>query len=138
MTEVKVTMKVHFATRNRGRREVVEGPRPVPVRTSEGALPRVTRLMALAVRIQGLITGGAIKDQAEAAMVGQVTRARMTQVMNLLLLAPDIQLAILELPRVRSGRAAVTEQQVRSMATIADWGAQREAWKLILARRIRS
>ena len=72
MTEVKVTMKVHFATRNRGRREVVEGPRPVPVRTSEGALPRVTRLMALAVRIQGLITCGAIKDQAEAAMVGQV------------------------------------------------------------------
>src|SRR5437588_7889859 len=41
---------------------------------------------------------GTIKDYAEAARCGRVTRARMTQIMKLLDLAPAIQEMILFLP----------------------------------------
>ena len=99
MPGVTVTKEIHFATRTRGRREIVEGPRPVAEVTDEGRVPRVARLMALAIRIESLVASGAIADLAEAATVGHVSRARMTQIANLLLLAPDIQLALLELKR---------------------------------------
>jgi hypothetical protein len=39
-----------------------------------------------------------IRDYAELARLGRVTRARMTQIMKLLDLAPDIQEQILFLP----------------------------------------
>ena len=58
------------------------------------SIPRVARLMALAIRLKGLVRDGAIQDYAEAARMGRVTRARMTQIMKLLDLAPDIQEAI--------------------------------------------
>src|SRR5260370_825785 len=56
--------------------------------------PRITRLMALAVKFEGLIQQGVVKDYAELARLGQVSRARITQIMNLLNLAPAIQEAI--------------------------------------------
>jgi len=55
--------------------------------------------MALAIRFDLLIKSGEIADQAEVARLGQVSRARVTQTMNLLLLVPDIQEAILFLSR---------------------------------------
>src|SRR5262245_57819311 len=66
--------------------------------TQAGRVPRVSRLMALAIRIDGLIRSGVVTDQAELARLGLVTRARLTQIMNLLCLAPDIQDQILFLP----------------------------------------
>lgn len=129
MSAITVTRQVHFATRTRGRRALVEGPRSVPAVTAEGRVPRVARLMALAIHLEGLMARGAIRHQAEAAMVGQVTRARMTQVMNLLLLAPDIRLEILGLPRVSAGRDPITERHVRVLAAMPDWGEQRRVWK---------
>lgn len=129
MPGMTVTKGIHFATRTRGRREIVEGPRPVAQVTEEGRVPRVARLMALAIRIEGLVASGAIADLAEAATVGHVSRARMTQIANLLLLAPDIQLALLELPRVRNGRDPVVEAHLRAIAAMVDWRGQRAAWK---------
>ena len=54
-------------------------------------IPRIARLMALAIRFDGLLQKQTIKDYAELARLGSVTRARMTQIMQLLHLAPDIQ-----------------------------------------------
>lgn len=132
MPGVTVTKQVHFATQNRGRREMREGPRPVPEVTAEARVPRVARLMALAIKIDGLIESGAITDQAEAAQLGHVTRARMTQIMNLLLLAPDIQEALLNLPRVKSGRDPIVETHLRPIAAEADWERQRRHWAQLL------
>jgi hypothetical protein len=70
----------------------------------QGRLPRLTRLMALAIRFDGLLRAGLVSDQAQLARLGHVSRARMTQIMNLLYVAPDIQEHILFLPAVRSGR----------------------------------
>jgi hypothetical protein len=68
-----------------------------------GRIPRISRLMALAIRFDHLIKSGQVADQAELAGLGHVTRARVTQIMNLLQLAPDIQEEILFLPRTVEG-----------------------------------
>jgi len=57
-----------------------------------------------------------------------VTRARMTQLMNLLLLAPDIQEQVLNLPAVGKGREPVAEHNLRWVAVEPDGALQREAW----------
>jgi len=128
MPDVTVTKQIHFSMRNRGRREMREGPKPVPEVTDEGRVPRVTRLMALAIKIDGLIERSASTDQAEAARLGHVSRARMTQIMNLLLLAPDIQEQILNLPRVKRGRDPIVENHLRPIVRERCWERQREMW----------
>src|SRR5690606_3840904 len=117
-----------FSMRNRGRREIRPGPAPVPERTEQGTVPRVARLMALAIKMEGLIRAGAVADQADLARLGHVTRARMTQIMNLLLLAPDIQEAVLDLPRTVRGRDPIAETDLRPIAAEVDWGVQRRMW----------
>ena len=71
---------------------------------------------------------GAVTDQAELARLGHVTRARLTQIMNLLGLAPDIQEEILFLPATGQGRDVVTEKQLQPIAAVPDWRKQRKMW----------
>jgi hypothetical protein len=52
----------------------------------------------------------------------------MSQIMNLLNLAPDIQEAILFLPEVTSGKPPITERHVRPIAAELSWARQRNAW----------
>jgi hypothetical protein len=85
--------------------------------------------MALAIKIDGLIASGAMTDQAEVARAGCITRARATQIMNLLHLAPDIQEAILDMPPVSEGRDPVAERDLRPIAAETEWGRQREMWR---------
>jgi hypothetical protein len=87
-----------------------------------------TRFMALAIRFDQLIRDGAVADQAELARLGHVTRARLTQIMNLLCLAPDIQEQILFLPATERGRDAITEKQLRTIAGVPDWRKHRRMW----------
>ena len=56
-----------------------------------GRVPRIARLMALALRFEHLVQSGTVRDYAELARLGQVSRARLTQITNLLHLAPDLQ-----------------------------------------------
>lgn len=118
--------KLHFGRREKGRREVKDGEHPVA--TGRG-VPRVAKLMALAIKFDSLIRDGVVADQAELARLGHVTRARVTQITGLLSLAPDIQEAILWLPAVESGRDAVTERDLRPIAGEADWERQRGMWE---------
>ena len=106
---------------------VLADAQPVPV----GRLPRVTRLMALAIRLDGLIRAGQISDQASVARLGRVTRARITQIMNLLLLAPDIQEQLLFLPPVGRGRAPVLVRDLQPIAVEPNWSCQRKLWKAL-------
>jgi hypothetical protein len=57
-----------------------------------------------------------------------VTRARITQIMNLLLLAPDIQEAILFLPRIQHGRDPIRLGRLQAVALTPDWRKQRRLW----------
>ena len=85
--------------------------------------------MALAIKCDRLISDGVVKNQSELAHYAQVTTARMTHIMCLTNLAPDIQEAILLLPRVESGSATMKEIEVRGIARVMDWGVQRERWR---------
>jgi hypothetical protein len=84
--------------------------------------------MALAIRFDQLIRDGVVSDQAELARIGQVSRARLTQIMNLLNLAPEIQEAILFLPATNCGRHVITERPLRAIVANLDWNRQRQKW----------
>lgn len=112
-----------------GRKTIREDQEPTP--PPAGRVPRVARLMALAIRFDDLIRTGEVADYAELARLAHVTRARITQIMNLLMLAPDIQEAILFLPRVERGRDPVHLGQLQPIALVPDWRRQRRMWKKI-------
>ena len=102
-----------------------------PRRATQAAtsrVPRVSRTLALAHKIDGMIQSGELQDLADAARTLGLTRARVSQIANLLLLAPEIQEAILELPTVTSGRDRVSERQLRPIAAESDWAQQLELW----------
>ncbi len=80
---------------------------------------------------------GVVRDYAELARLGHVTRARISQVMALLLLAPDIQEQILFLPRTQGGRDPVILHDLLPIAATADWRRQRRLWECFWARRPR-
>ena len=121
-----VTREVHFRNARRGRRVITTGPEPV--NPSPGRVPRVSRLMALAIHMEDLVRRGEVADYADLARLAHVSRARVTQIMNLLHLAPDIQTEILTLPRVAGDRDGVGEKAVRPIAAVPDWRKQRRLW----------
>ena len=84
--------------------------------------------MALAIKLQDMVDRREVSHYAEIAQVGHVTRARMTQLMGLLLLAPDIQENLLFLPPTKQGRDPVSERGLRSLAAITNWRRQRRLW----------
>ena len=99
-----------------------------PTHRDTGRTPRVARTLVLAHKIDGMVRAGELRNLAHAARVVGVTRARMTQVMNLLLLAPDIQEAILDLPPVTNGRDPVSERALRRIVAETYWNRQIELW----------
>lgn len=102
--------------------------------TSPGRQLRVARLLALAHYIDEKIRAGEIADLAEAARRAGLTRARVTQVMNLLLLAPVIQEVILATPAATDGRDPVTERQLRQIVAEPVWARQVAIWNDIRGR----
>lgn len=127
-TPLTIECEFHIDRQGRGSRKVVQSG-PAPYRPAEsGRVPRVARLMALAIRCEGLIRDGVIENYTEIARLGHVTRARVSQIMNLLNLAPDIQEAILWLPRTESGRDRIILQQLQPIASTLDWRKQRRMW----------
>ena len=81
--------------------------------------------MALAIRFEGMLREGAVQDYAQLARLGRVTRARMTQIMKLLDLAPDIQEKILFLPPIRT----LNERNLRPVVSCIDWRKQRRLFQ---------
>jgi hypothetical protein len=122
-----VECAVHFERQARGRQRLAEGPEPP--RPPAGRVPRVSRLMALALRFDGLVRSGEVKDYAALARLGHVTRARMSQIMSLLHLAPDLQEALLFLPRTQRGRDPLVLHDVMPLTALTDWRKQRPRWR---------
>ena len=131
MKGLTIERQVHFTRGQRSRKVIEGGPSPAPDATPTGTIPRISRLMALAIRFDRLIKEGEIDDQADLARLGNVSRARVTQIMNLLHLAPDIQESLLFPPRVESGCALIHEKLLRPIAAEPDWRKQRRLWKCL-------
>ena len=127
-SEWTIERQVHFRDGGFGRgKKAHEGPAPVQV--AKGRVPRIAKLMALAIRFEELVRTGAVANYAELARLGHVTRARVTQIMNLIHLAPHIQEALLFLPRTERGRDCIQLRQLQRIAMKADWHDQRHMWQ---------
>ncbi|MBX3408151.1 MAG: hypothetical protein KF869_15470 [Phycisphaeraceae bacterium] len=124
-----VVRTIHFAVKSRRKRLVVGAEAELSKPTSR--IPRVARLMALAIKYDDLLHRGVVADLSELAHLCQVTQPRMTQIMNLLHLAPDIQEHILFLTHVEKGRDPIHEHMLRHMAACSSWREQRKQWTQI-------
>jgi hypothetical protein len=89
-----------------------------------GRIPRVARLMALAIKLDGFIKSGEVASQRELAAVARVTPARVSQILSMLHLAPAIQEELLFLPPVARGKDPVTERELRNIVARVSWREQ--------------
>lgn len=128
-TSLTFRCKVHFTQARRGQKQMTVGEAPAPAPVPLGRVPRIARLMALAIRFEGLVSQGEVRDYADLARLGHVTRARVTQIMNFLNLAPDIQEELLFLPPIEAGRDTIKEWQLRPIAAEPCWRTQRQFWR---------
>ena len=122
--------KVVKVGKRTGRRRPATSTTSATPATPAGRIPRVARLMALAIRLDGLIRSGEVKSQRELAAVANVTPARVTQILNLLYLAPDLQEQLLLMSRASTGRERLTERHLRKLVAEPNWRVQRSVWAL--------
>jgi hypothetical protein len=133
-TPLTIERTFHFHRRGRGAHKVLRpGFKPVSNATV-GRVPRIARLLALAHRFDRLIREGVVTDYAELGRLGHVTRARVSQIMNLLYLAPDIQEEILFLPPTERGRDPIILADLQPIAIALDWRTQRRHWRTLKSR----
>ncbi|MDA7878581.1 hypothetical protein N9B39_03415 [bacterium] len=123
---ITVKTKVDLSGTTRRRKRVVCDDVEMP-----GRLPRITRLMALAIRFDELLRTGKVRDLYHLATIGNVSQARISQILSLVLLAPDIQESLLFLPRITEGKPEITEKVLRPLVVLEDWDEQRKAWILL-------
>ena len=142
-TPVRVEFRVQFSGGPKGRRQAQvtqptashdqdspgtssTSPAPGAVKgVSSSQAPKITRLLVLGHHFENLVRDGVVKDYAEIARLTGLSRARVTQIANLTLLAPEIQQAILGMPSTRNGQALPTERALRCLAAQPDWKLQR-------------
>jgi len=105
-------------------------PKPEPVRRPA----KIARMLALAHHLQSAIDRGLVADRAAVARKLGLTRARVTQLLDLLLLAPDLQEAVLAMEAV-DGVEPMAERTLRAVAHAGAWEEQRVAFSSCLERR---
>ncbi len=117
---------VAFGTKSRKRAAAARAVRRYPA--------RIARQLALAHALQRRVHTGEFADYADMARALGFTRARVTQIMDLLLLAADIQEEILFL-EVAPGVQTISERALRDgVLRTLDWVDQKRRWRDILAR----
>jgi hypothetical protein len=92
--------------------------------------------MALAIRMEDLIRAGGIADYSALAQLGHVSRARITQIMNLLLLAPDVQEQILFLGIGGVAHERFRLAELQPIARVLVWAQQRAHWTALAQNRL--
>ncbi len=125
MNGATIVVRANFDRPPAGRGERVDSK---PGRRNSG----VAHVLALAHHIDRKIRDGDLRDYAYAAEVLAVTRARVSQLSGLTLLAPPIQETILSLPETR--RDLITERQLREIVAEPLWDKQMRLWRLIRRR----
>ncbi|WP_428264541.1 hypothetical protein [Haliangium sp.] len=128
----RIVVPVQWARRGR----VPERDEDVPEPRPRGRIPRIARLLALAHHFQHLLDTRVVPSQTELARLAKISTARCTQIMNLLVLAPDIQEEILFLAPVCKGRAAITEKKLKPVLATLVWAEQRRRWAEVKRQRL--
>jgi hypothetical protein len=76
-----------------------------------------------------MLDSGEVESMAELARLGRVSRARITQIMDLLMLAPEIQEELL------CGGAVEAFRELLKVAHDATWAEQRALWRASMPRK---
>ncbi len=124
--EVKVRLQPTVRQINRAPKKIAPEAALVAERDR---LPRITQVLALALQFQEMIDRGEIRRCADLARLGCVSRERISQMMVLTWLAPDIQAEIFGLPQMPGGRFPVSEGTLRKIARMPLWEDQRRRWR---------
>jgi hypothetical protein len=119
VTEIAVPGEPIARARAREAAEAAVAPRRYPA--------RIARQLALAHALQRRVDAGEFADYAAMARAFGFTRARISQIMDLLLLAPDIQAEILQL-EVEPGAQPLSERALRKVLRSPVWEEQRREW----------
>lgn len=82
-----VTRTVSFVRGPRGRKQLTDQP-PVDPPPAAARIPRIARLMALALRFEELVRTGEVADRGALARAARVTESRVTQVLGLCACSP--------------------------------------------------
>jgi len=116
---VRVEYEVHFKRDRRARKVVRQGPPPA---VTPEPVPRVARLLALAHKWEGMVRRGEVNGYAEIARRMRLTRARVTQICDLVLLAPGIQDRILS----PEAEATLSPRHLRIVGGHPRWAVQQD------------
>ena len=117
---IEVTVRLHAKPQT-------PQPRPLDF-TAAGRLPQLTRVLALAVHFEHMIATGEAEGYADVARLTCLCRERVSQIVRLTYLAPEIQVEILYLPPCPAGRYPISEVAARKIANLLCWTEQRRAW----------
>ena len=122
----KTPLEVRFPLRQKPRSaaEALEAA----AQPGSGRLPRIVQVLALAIHLEDMISRGEAKDYADLARLSCFCRERISQIVRLNYLAPDIQIELLYLPRTTTGRYPISETAVRKIAGLLSWVDQRREW----------
>jgi len=125
-----IKMDIHFAPGQFGHRVLKKGRQPVHSKSTR--LPRITRLMALAVKYENLLREGLVHTHGELAELAGADRSQISFIVRLRLLAPDIQEWLLNLPETDKSKDPLNWRQMRRLAGIVSWECQREELRMLL------
>src|SRR5712692_3485377 len=129
-TSIVIQRTLPFSRRGRACSQELQAEVPRPLATVPSPrVPRIARLMALALHIEALVQAGTVQSYAAAARLGHVSRARVSHILRLLDLAPDLQEQLLFLQRPTHGREPWPLCHVLTIAADLDWSQQRRRWR---------
>lgn len=82
----------------------------------------------MAIHLEDMLRRREAKDYADLARLSCLCRERISQIVRLNYLAPDIQIELLYLPPTPTGRFPISEAAVRKIANLLSWADQRRDW----------
>lgn len=115
-------------------RDAGEKPNGGSVRRRFDRYPRIVQVVALAIHFQEMLDRGEVRNHADLARLGCISRERMSQIMMLAWLAPDIQQEVLGLPKTPGGKLAISETSLRQVARVPNWDEQRNRFQQMSLR----
>jgi hypothetical protein len=108
------------------------GVRKANQEENRGRVPRISRLMALALKLE---RDGPLRNCRSVANVGHISSGRLSQILSLTCLAPPIQEQLLFLPQTKTGPDLVTERDLRAITKMVDWDEQKKLFQAVMEGR---
>lgn len=124
------SLEVHLSPGNCGHQQIKRGKKPKHAKPSR--LPRITKLMALAIKYEQLLDSGQVSGQDALARLAGIDRSLMSRILRLRLLSPQIQEQLLNLPETTKGREELGLTKLIPLTRIHSWSKQETAFAELL------